>query len=283
MALILAPRPPEAPLFEKEFPTGALEIEFEKALGVWRLFEDDARILCPRPVELDAERRVIRYTNLPSDETLTRTYTRFLQDRIAARPFLDLLHDAATAIARIHRDLRLSTRTEWQCPETFLAAARRVGFEFPLERLRETPHAFLHADCGFGNLQSIARSDGSLRLAVYDPSPNGHSTFAPDQFASIYLDLGSVLAALNGRVPLAQYPTIQWERMSIAKERFLESYERAMALRVDRDLAELCGFATAFASFSMWRGQGIRRFLAMSALYNRFKGNLAWIEELRRA
>ena len=262
----------------KRYPAGDVELEYQKAERVWRLFEQDERITAPKPIEITPTESAIRYKYLGEDEGLRESYTRFLKRRKTDTELLELLKQAAHALAKLHGELELPTRSEWHVPKAFHEASHLLGVEFPLGPILDAPHAFLHCDFSFSNLR---HAGGELRL--YDPSANMHTTFETNQHGSIYVDLGTIMASLNGRVLLRHHALIRWSRIRSAKELFLSEYEQASGSTIDAALAEMMGFVIAFASFTRWHGTGIRRRLSMAALYNRLKGNVGWISRIRRS
>lgn len=263
---------------EKSYPESVLDVEFEKQRRLWDVLGGRSGLVLPQPLAIDRDAGHIRSTRVAADGTLADLYRRFLCCDTDNEGFLRLLEVAAVSLAMLHRELTLSSRTEWTPPACFHEAAAFGGFAFPSQGLKNSPQAWLHCDFGFANLAYRRTAAHTQQLVIYDPSPNEHTTFAADQHGPVEVDLGCLFASLNGRFPVRQYPRVRWARIALVKEHFLSCYESASGASIDRTLVEAVGYATAFASLSRWRGRGLRRRLGMTLLYNRFKNNIHWMK-----
>ena len=198
----------------KHYPDSDVAVEYAKAQAIAGIVSREAQCDTPRPLRLCEEDGRIEFSFLPSQHSLAYEYAHFLRDPSTDSQFLTLVDRAAHLLASIHCQLDLPTRSHFDTPVAFDAAARFGRFAFPHRQFEKSPRAFLHCDFGFANLACAKdRRSEATTLIIYDPSPNDHSTFAPDQYGSIYLDIGCFFASLNGRFPLRHQIAAKWTRV----------------------------------------------------------------------
>ena len=114
------------------------------------------------------------------------------------------------------------------------------------------------------------------RLIIFDPSPNFYITQKPNEYCSIYVDIGVYFSDLNGRVPAKFYPKINWSHLPLLKANFINGYQTESRIELDTYKAEVMGYCAAAAYFVRRYGNGIRKKMTMNFLYNHLKKNVFW-------
>jgi hypothetical protein len=174
---------------------------------------------------------------------------------------------AGEVLALLHNNLPRGGTSHWLPPPGFLNQMKRyLGRNLDVAAL---PEASLHGDYSFANVW-ITRDD-PRSIAILDPCANFGSTFDDWTVGPIYVDIGKMLACLEGQVSLRrQHRRPSSVRINELQRRFIEGYGRFRA-RPDVETAHAFAFAVSSAQFyrRFGRASAIRSF----ALYNRFKGN----------
>jgi hypothetical protein len=180
----------------------------------------------------------------------------------------DLFYQIGRILADLHRALPPHQSHPWVPPPSFeLDLAKVLGRPVDLSTI---PHAPLHADYSFANL-FVQRSD-LRRIVVLDPCANFGSTFYDRTVGPIYLDIGKMLACLEGQVKPVNQLALPTRQMRVGlQDAFLQGYEHTASFRLDRTLAHAFAYATASAQFAR-RGPIVSKVLLLG-LYNRLKGN----------
>jgi hypothetical protein len=180
--------------------------------------------------------------------------------------------DAATkrageVLATLHAHLPRDAGTPWAPPAGFVKeleqySGRRID-------LRVLTSAVLHGDYSFANVYVTSEARGDI--AVIDPCPNLGSTFDPWAVAPVYIDVGKMLACLEGQVPVRnQLRRPSASRVNELQEIFMSGYAR-LGDPVDAETA--CAFAFATVSAQFRRRYGPLGVVHRTALYNRLRGN----------
>jgi hypothetical protein len=184
---------------------------------------------------------------------------------------------AGEVLARLHAHLPRTDAAEWSAPPGFSEALRRyVGRDIDIEAL---PRAVLHGDYSFANVLISHRSPDSI--AVIDPCANFGSTFDDWSLAPVYVDVGKMLACLEGQIPFRrQHQRPGSARIGDLQHLFMSGYER-IGPSLDREIAH--GFAYAVASAQFRRRFGRLSALHRVGLYNRFRGNFPCARKLHGA
>jgi hypothetical protein len=247
-------------------------VEFEKAEAMWEVSQN-CGFLYPEPVELREEDSIIISRNLSAHETWFPMRDIYLDYMTGATPTADLLGvfaEAGRVLAAIHENLELPDPVTWVPEPEFRDSLQRGGPGG--EGYGALPSVFLHCDYGFTN---VLWSRGSGMIATWDSSRDGYSTFNTGLIGPAYVDLGQFQSCLEGRVALRRYPSIKWDRLGDVRAAFLDAYDEAAGVTVDRDWVRGFGYAVADANY---RQRLPRSKLAQKAagkvLYNRFKGNV---------
>ncbi len=254
----------------KTYPSDVVG-EYAKALALWKVSQP-AGFLCPEPIAVDEAESVITYRNLRVYGDWVPVRTVYLDYMTASTPNADLLGifaEAGRVLGVIHRDLEVEDSEQWSPPAEFRESLKRAGLS--ADPVWEgTPEVCLHGDYGFSN---VLWSEETGRIATFDASPDGYSTFAAGLHGPAYLDLGQFVSCLEGRVPLSFYPRIKWKRLDELRSVFLDAYEQEFGSIIDRDCVRRFGFAVAEANTRDRLRSKIGRRLAARVLYNRLKGN----------
>ena len=177
------------------------------------------------------------------------------------------IHRAGEVLALLHADLPSSNAAEWSAPQRILGAVRRyLGRDVDISQL---PHATLHGDYSFANVWFTRGSSQSI--VIIDPCANFGSTFDDWTVAPVYVDVGKMLACLEGQIPLRrQHLRPSPSRVNELQRHFIEGYER-FGPKLDVEMAHAFAFAVSSAQF--YRRFGRLSALHRFALYNRFRGN----------
>jgi hypothetical protein len=252
----------------KEYP-GAVEIEYEKALALFALARR-AGFVMPEPLALDLERCAITYAREESDGLVRDHYLVALRGGSASA--LEVIERVGRDLAIIHRDLRLESSTTWVPTVPFVDALHRLGWRTATRDIPRLPTAFLHCDYGWSNIH-YRREGGGTTLIVYDASPDGMSTFAADQVGPVYVDLGSFMSCLEGRIPGQEYLRLSWKKLPVVKEAFVRGYEDVSGTEVDRRVLARFSYGIAACYFHWHHGAGRMRRIHEAILFNRLKGN----------
>lgn len=184
-----------------------------------------------------------------------------------ARALRTVVSRAGEVLALLHAHLPDPGCAAWAPPAELSRALRRyLGKDVDLATL---PSAILHGDYSFANLFVLRGSPD--QLVVLDPCANHGSTFADWTLAPVYLDIGKMLACLEGQVPLwQQHHCPPPAEVAALQQLFVDAYQR-IGPPLDIEVAHACAFAVASAQFR--RRFGVLSPLHRLALYNRLRGN----------
>ena len=251
--------------------SGACEVEYAKALALWNLSVKEG-FIAPRPLRMDGRTQTITYERVAFDNSLREAYTRYMKDVHPDEEDIQSIFKAGEILAKIHRGLYLESRRPWAAPQEFLNSMEVMRWDDFPQFCEYFPRAYLHCDYSFANIY-FARKNGVRVVVLFDPSPNYHTTFYPDTYGPVYVDIGTLFACLNGRIPLRKYARIRWSRLKEVKDVFLAGYENAAGVTVSRIWSERFGFGVARDYFVKKYRFDLLRGLAIRCLYNRLKGN----------
>jgi hypothetical protein len=141
----------------------------------------------------------------------------------------------------------------------------------------------LHGDYSFANV--FITTDARHQTVIIDPCANGGSTFNDWTQGPVYLDIGKMLACLEGQVSiLNQVKRPSVGRVNLLQQQFVDSYQ-SVGSQIDIGLAH--SFAYAAASAQYCRRYGRAGSIHQAILYNRFRRNfplhrkLGVVEKLR--
>jgi len=174
---------------------------------------------------------------------------------------------AGEVLARLHANLPRVEGVVWSPSPRFVADLRRYdSCEIDISAL---PNSTLHGDFSFANV-FIGKSH-SDQIVVIDPCPNFGSTFDEWAVAPVYVDIGKMLACLEGQVSLRYlHRRPSTARVEQLKDCFLTAYEGS-GPKLDRYVANAFAFAVASAQFH--RRFGLLSEVHRTVLYNRIRGN----------
>lgn len=174
---------------------------------------------------------------------------------------------AGEVLASLHQALPDSRASTWTAPPRFGADLKRAwGHDLDCAAL---PQAVLHGDYSFSNV-FVSQKEGG-QIVVLDPCPNYGSTLADWERGPVYVDIGKMLACLEGQVPVRSF--FSRPRLTETYElqnRFLAGYARR-GVEIDANIARAFAFACASAQFQ--RRFGKLGVIHRTFLYNRFRGN----------
>lgn len=134
---------------------------------------------------------------------------------------------AGELLAALHRNLKLPSAGQWQPPQFLQRQFSRARIDWSRQ-----PEVCLH--CDFSPVNILVKSGGELVLI--DASPNQYFTERADLAGSPLVDVATYTVKLNWPFRFRTY-THSWRRLGATlRTEFIESYERAAELRVDRGL-----------------------------------------------
>jgi hypothetical protein len=174
---------------------------------------------------------------------------------------------AGEVLALLHNNLPRADAVRWSPPPGFMDEIARYLGRRP--DIRSLPDASLHGDYSFANVW-VTR-DNPRSIVIIDPCANFGSTFDDWTVGPIFVDIGKMLACLEGQVALRrQHRRPSSTRINDLQRRFIDGYGR-FGSRPDMETSNAFAFAVSSAQFyrRFGRASAIHRF----ALYNRFKGN----------
>jgi streptomycin 6-kinase len=174
---------------------------------------------------------------------------------------------AGEILALLHDNLPKADGIDWSPPPGFLDLAQRyLGRPVDMFAL---PRATLHGDYSFANVLVTRQPPQSV--VIIDPCPNFGSTFDEWTVAPVYIDVGKMLACLEGQIPIRrQHRRRSSARIAELQDKFIHAYEGSGRI-LDSDIAH--AFAYAVASAQFYRRYGRLSAFHRFALYNRFRGN----------
>lgn len=235
----------------------------EKYRAIHRLSMDGG-FEAPRVLEVQNDR--VRLERIRSITSISKVY---LGDKRYgdAEP---IMFDVGRILGLIHDGLasQVQRTAAWSPPTGFDRSLQRYAGR-PIQWKRQ-PHAVLHCDYSFANV--FVRHGNPSKIVILDPCANNGSTFSDWTFGPVALDLGKMLACLEGQVPLRRFLSLPSRaRISVLQEQFLNGYRSVRS--GDWESAEVRAFAYAAAA-----GQFVRRFgpagiIPTAVLYNRMRKN----------
>ena len=191
--------------------------------------------------------------------------------------FAKAIRRAGQILASLHTRLPTSEGVQWSPPAGVTnAISRYLGKTIDIRSLSQVA---LHCDYSFTNVCVIAGSPDSI--AIIDPCANFGSTFDDWTIAPPYVDVGKMLACLEGQIPFRrQHLRPSSSRVDRLQAAFIEGYEQ-YGRKLDAEIAHAFAFAVSSAQF--YRRFGRLSALHRFALYNRFRGNFPLSRKQGRA
>jgi hypothetical protein len=170
-------------------------------------------------------------------------------------------------LGHLHVNLPGEGAARWSCPPEFDHSLRLyAGHKLDVNQL---PHAVLHGDYSFANIFAVANDP--TRIAVIDPCANFGSTFFDWTWGPTVLDVGKMLACLEGQVPARFHLRKPSPKQINALQRsFVEAY-RGAGVELDMEAAYAFAYATVVAQFR--RRFGALGRMRSTVLYNRMRRN----------
>lgn len=183
----------------------------------------------------------------------------------AFQPLSDATRRAGEVLACLHRDLPRSGGIDWKPDLRFQQAIFRYGANLDY---RSLPSATLHGDYSFANV-FVGCSEQSI--SIIDPCANYGSTFDDWTSGPVYIDVGKMLACLEGQVPFRQmFRRRPAHEVKQLQREFVDGYS-CYGEDLDLDIARAFAFAVVSAQFC--KRYGRLSVIPRSALYNRFRRN----------
>lgn len=170
-------------------------------------------------------------------------------------------------LGHLHGDLPKEGATSWTPPPQFSGSLRLyAGRDLDLDLL---PRAVLHGDYSFANIFVVANDPE--RIAVIDPCANFGSTFSDWTWGPTVLDVGKMIACLEGQVPAKYHLRKPSPKdILILQRSFVEAY-RSTGVELDMEAAYCFAYATVVAQFR--RRFGALGRMRSAVLYNRMRRN----------
>jgi hypothetical protein len=149
---------------------------------------------------------------------------------------------------------------------------KEIGVNNVSQYTNELPCTHLHCDYGFSNVNY--KSDHTFELVVLDSSPNKFVTFKTGVIGPIYIDIGNMIACIEGLVPLLNYPFMNWQLLPEIREYFLDGYRSNSKNVISSDWINRFSYATAKCYLlKKYPGKLLHK-LALQILFNSYKGNV---------
>lgn len=188
----------------------------------------------------------------------------------------DKIYRAGEVLAILHSNLPTSETVAWQPSPVIQRALDR----YSSRHIDATalPHATLHGDFSFAN---VSLTGTPAQITIIDPCANFGSTFDDWTLGPIYVDIGKMLACLEGQIPFRrQHLRPSQARIEQLQQAFIGGYGRC-GVKLDIEVAHAFAFAVSSAQFyrRMGKFSAFHRF----ALYNRFRGNYPAARKRRRS
>ena len=228
-------------------------------------------------LSVDFKQKTILYSRIKNYQTIEDHYIKAMIGSADLETTLELQFLAGKGLAAIHKNMSLETTNVWSATSIIKSEMFTITKCTPENFLSGTPRALQHGDYGLGNLGFCYENNSNIpRLIIFDPSPNFYITQKPNEYCSIYVDIGVYFSDLNGRVPAKFYPKINWSHLPLLKANFINAYQTESRIELDTYNAEVMGYCAAAAYFVRRYGNGIRKKMTMNFLYNHLKKNVFW-------
>lgn len=218
------------------------QTEVEKAQALQRISSRNA-FLAPRVLGSSKANASISFEYLPDLESIRTRYIDACRGAIPVAPVESLFVLAGASLARIHAELRLAKVVEWHPSRGFESNLRVEGCFGGLILPEIASPAVLHGDYGFANV--FVTGSHEPRLVILDPSPNGFTTFLPNESGPRGIDIANMLACIQGLVPLRVYAFLNWSTAARLAEAFLRGYEDGAGCHLPRKPLYAIARATA--------------------------------------
>ena len=177
-----------------------LKLEYEKATMFFETCELIG-ITAPKVLNADFKQKTITFSRIKNYHSLEEHYIKTLTGKgdVEKELELELQSLAGKALAATHQNLSLQTRSSWTTTEAFEREIFHKTNCHTENFLSGTPQAFQHCDYGFANLGYQFKNDNKTpHLVVFDPSPNTYVSKMPNEYCSIYFDIGLYFSDING-------------------------------------------------------------------------------------
>ena len=146
--------------------------------------------------------------------------------------------EAGKVLSILHANLENEEVVAWRAPQSFLRNLRRYGLEAGPES--KWQNAIIHGDFGYSNI--FLNSD--KHTVVLDPSPDGIVTKHHWESGPVYIDLGRMLACLEGAaLPLLQTISLNYAIVRRVQSAFLDGYRSVSKFDLDHATAFAFGYA----------------------------------------
>ena len=250
-----------------------VKVEYCKAVALWNLSQKED-FQCPEPLELNEVEQTISYRFLSTQGSLREQYINFMKDHSRATngKVIELIKRAGEVLGAIHKGLTLKIYRKWEPSGQFYQAMKGINCSVLDSFLEQCPHALLHGDYGFANIEHV--DSDFCRIALFDPSPNYFTTFHPHTYGPVYLDIGNFFSSLDGLVPISNYPMMKWNRLQKLKDAFLAGYQAKSNFTIDPIWVGRFSYGSAFCYFHYKYRSRILRAIAIRLLFNMIKNNL---------
>ena len=179
----------------------------------------------------------------------------------------NIVYKTGEILASLHTRLSSTEAVRWTPPTGFMRDVCRYSTqEIDYAQL---PHSTLHGDYSFANVFVLANSVDTI--VIIDPCPNFASTFEYWSLAPVYVDVGKMLACLEGQIPARyQHRRPAAPRVNELQGCFISGYEQ-VGNKLNTMVAHSFAFAVVSAQFR--RRFGKFGLLHRTALYNSIRGN----------
>ncbi len=253
-----------------------IKLEYEKAIMFFHVCAKN-NIIAPEVLDADFKQKTITFARIINFQTLEDHYIKTMTGKADLETTLKLQVLAGKGLASIHRNMELQHTSSWSASKFIESELLKITNSSMKNILSGTPQAIQHGDYGFANLGYQFESDKTTpHLIIFDPSANNYFTHMPNEYGSIYVDLGLYFSDINGRVPVKFYPKINWSYLPSIKASFIQGYQTESKIKLDVYKAEVMGYCAAASCYEKFYGDGIRKKLRMKFLYNSLKKNVFW-------
>jgi hypothetical protein len=221
-----------------------LAIEVNKAKSLHSVAENHS-FLSPKVLEYSEEDGSITYGFMDGLRSIREAYLEFMTNKNPLDSVLELLAECGTVLADLHTHLRLENTVDWSPPHLFTSAYSAFTGDLLKDTLDSVPWSVAHCDYGFSNIHYLTNSKGDKTLVVLDASYNGFVTNRSNLNAPIYVDLGNLLACVEGLVPVKNYFRMHWSRLGTVRDAIVIGYQDRSGYEIDRTVLGGMVYATA--------------------------------------